>query len=535
MTEEEQEIERQNNLLKEYLDKYFSPEKQTELIDEFSFSEIRKMLGELDIEFFARMYFPKYFYEDFGKFHTEMFAELKTILNSKGTITCFGCPRGHGKSTIDSFLFPLYSVLYRKTEFVLIISATEDIALPFLDMVKDEIENNELIKEDFAVYKGVRWNNSEIWMKSGSGLDACIMIRGIDGSLRGIHYKHLRPQLILCDDLVKDKIANSEVERQRLKDTFQSIVIPLGSKLTNILIVGTVQNEEDIMADFLKGRISGVKAIKKSAITNFSPRVDLWGEWESKYNNLKDIHRIATAKNYFEANKEEMLKDTEILWPESLTYYYLMLKKQSMGDSKFYCEYQNDPRSTDDYIFQNIQFWQSLPETKDMKIVMFVDPAIRAGKRNDFSAVTILGQHKITKQMYVIDGLLYKLLPDDLFDRLVELLNIYPYVEKIGFETTQAQSYMKQKLEEKLWSNKIYTPIDEVTPKGKKHERIITLQPDISKGFILFNRDNSSYNAQVKDYNKNAAHDDAPDSLFAAVQLTLDYDTLKFFDRSLLF
>jgi predicted phage terminase large subunit-like protein len=205
-----------------------------------------------------------------------------------------------------------------------------------------------------------------------------------------------------------------------------------------------------------------------------------------------------------------------------------------MGDKSFYKEMQNDPRSSDDYIFQDIQYWDRLSEFEDMELVMYVDPAIKAGKRNDYSAITVLAQHSKTKQKYVVDGNIYKLLPDDLFQIAIEKLQQYP-IERIGFETTQAQSYMKQKFEEELWKNNIYTTVDEVISRGQKHERIISLEPEIKKGHILFNSANIRYNNQIKDYNKSAKYDDAPDSLYGAVQLVESVKSLVFFDRGLLF
>lgn len=531
---EQQDHHQENLLLKQYLDKYFSPAKIEELVGEFSFSELRRLLGEIDIEFFALCYFPKYFDREFGSFHRELFQELKYMLDNTGLIEAFGLPREHGKSTINSFLFPLYSTLYGKSQFTLIISATEQIALPFLDMIKDELENNQLIIEDFGIYKGSRWNNNEIWIRSRSGIDACIMIRGIDGSLRGIHFKHHRPQLVLLDDLLKDDTAKSEAKREQVKNTFTDVVIPIGTRDTNILVVGTILNEEDLMADLLKGKIPGVRSIKKASIIGWSARDDLWAEWELKYNNLQDLDRIETAKSFFYANQDEMLDGTEILWSDYLDYYYLMCKKQAMGDKSFYKEMQNDPRSTDDYIFQNLSFWDRLPDFEELEMAMYIDPAIKAAKRNDYSAITILGQYKKTSQMYVVDGSIHKLLPDDLFQVAIEKLQLFP-VDKIGFEATQAQSYMKQKFEEQLWQNKIYTPVDEVVARGQKHERIIILEPDIKKGHILFNSSNIGYNNQVKDYNKGAKHDDAPDSLYGAVQLVQGVQRLRFYDRSLLF
>jgi len=169
-SEPTQDHTRQNLLLKQYLNKYFSPNKIEQLVGEFSFSELRKLLGEMDLEFFSLCYFPKYFDRKFGEFHKELFEELKYMLDNKGLIEAFGLPREHGKSTINSFLFPLYSTLYNKSQFTLIISATEQIALPFLDMIKDELENNELLMEDFGIQKGNRWNNNEIWISRGEGI-----------------------------------------------------------------------------------------------------------------------------------------------------------------------------------------------------------------------------------------------------------------------------------------------------------------------------------------------------------------------------
>ena len=169
------------------------------------------------------------------------------------------------------------------------------------------------------------------------------MIRGIDGSLRGIHFKQYRPQLVLLDDLLKDDTAKSETKREQVKSTFTDVVIPIGTRDTNILVVGTVLHEEDLMADLLKGKIPGVRSIRKASIISWAERDDLWSAWEAKYNNLQDLDRIETAKSFFYDHQEEMLEGTEILWSEYLDYY-LMCKKEVMGDKSFYKEMQNDPQ-----------------------------------------------------------------------------------------------------------------------------------------------------------------------------------------------
>jgi predicted phage terminase large subunit-like protein len=125
-------------------------------------------------------------------------------------------------------------------------------------------------------------------------------------------------------------------------------------------------------------------------------------------------------------------------------------------------------------------------------------------------------------------------LPDDLFQIAIDKLNQFP-VDKIGFEVTAAQSYMCLKFNEALYNNQIYTPVEGVISKGNKHERIISLEPEVKNGHILFNNGNIRYNNQVKDYNRGAKYDDAADSLYGAVQLVQGVQSLKFYDRGLLF
>jgi hypothetical protein len=67
---------------------------------------------------------------------TENRYELKYMLSNKGLINAFGLPIEHGKSTINSFLFPLYATSPKSFQI------QNKLRLPFLDMIKDELENN---------------------------------------------------------------------------------------------------------------------------------------------------------------------------------------------------------------------------------------------------------------------------------------------------------------------------------------------------------------------------------------------------------
>ncbi|WP_158735142.1 phage terminase large subunit [Alteribacillus sp. YIM 98480] len=526
---------KEKQLLLTYLKKHFNQSEIKQLLSSHKNNltgqnGLRKKLAELDVEYFALAYFPKVFWRSFGNFQRELLDELDELLHKEGQRLIYAVPRNHGKSTIVSFLTPLHLILFKRIQFVLLLSASDDLAVSLMNDIKAELVSNDAIIEDFGELKSSeKWSAQEIWLKN----DSAIMARGILGTLRGIKWKGIRPELVLCDDMVTDGMVESESKNEKVKNLFKESVLNLGDSYSNFLLVGTTLSEDDLISDILDPSTTGWKKVRKQAVTSFSDAIDLWSEWESLYTNREDEDREQTALSFFNAHKGEMLKGTSVLWSERWSYYELMKKKIDDGEISFWKELMNEPKSAGEYIFQKLQYYKELPELSEMDIVMYIDPAIKAGKRNDFSAITILGEHKKTKQKYVIDGSMHKVLPDELFKIAANKINDIP-VDRIGFESIQAQSYMKTKFEETLWNNNIYLPIMGVNSKGKKESRIESLQPEVNAGDILFNPDNHAYNTQIKDYSSKSKYDDCPDSLFGAVQMLKKNKRIQTFDRKVL-
>lgn len=531
-------------LFKQYMEKHFSSTKIKELVEEFSFSELRKLMGELDIEFFGRYYLGRYLDKPFCDFHQDLIKNVREIITKYSVSTpqeidkfrsekvgeklLTIAPRGHGKSKISNVLLSLWLLLYGKSPFILLVSANQALAEEFLECIKDEIEFNNKILEDFSLMKGKVWNAGEIQLVNNTYLVA----KGIRSKFRGISRGSWRVATLILDDLESDQQARSEIQTEEIKEIFKKSVLSVGDKYTDIFYLGTIISENTMIYEMHKFW-TGWKKLFYKAVLSFSDS-HLWETWEKIYTDLSNPNNVVDADKFFNENKAEMLAGTQVLWEEKNDYYYLMKKKVDEGDIAFYSELQNDPRSSDEFIFKDIKYWSTLPDFHELEIVMYIDPAIKAGKRSDYSAITILGRHRQTLQMYVIDGSIHKLLPDDLFQVVVEKLKNYP-VQKIGFEIIQAQSYMLTKLEQQLVGNNIYTPVEGVNSKGQKFERILSLEPDVKNGYILFCDSNIQYNNQIKDYNKFAKFDDAADSLAAAVKLIEGVKSIKFFDRSLLF
>jgi len=102
-------------------------------------------------------------------------------------------PREHAKSTRMSLAYPLWRVLTGKSKFILLMSASQEMANLFLENLKAELEENERIIEDFGEQKGEKWKTDFITLRNGSA----IVSKGAGSSMRGIRHRQFRPDLVI--------------------------------------------------------------------------------------------------------------------------------------------------------------------------------------------------------------------------------------------------------------------------------------------------------------------------------------------------
>ena len=209
-------------------------EKQKDLIIEFTYKHfkddaefvltnypltgpngIRRMLGEMDSEFFCKAYLADQFEREFADYSRTILSTLKNVIESDAREKqAIIAPREHGKSTFSSFAMPTWAALYQKKRFIFFISSNTDISSNFLAKTKKALENPEII-EDFGIQKGRSWNAEEICLKNGVWI-AC---SGWKSGLRGLN-KDTRPDLIILDDLEDKGTIESDSLRRKLEICF---------------------------------------------------------------------------------------------------------------------------------------------------------------------------------------------------------------------------------------------------------------------------------------------------------------------------
>jgi len=504
-------------LLNEYLDKHFPAQAIDKLLKEGTPLSgpkgLRKQLAELDMEYFARAYFPERLFRDMPEFHSQGYRDLQQIAdNPGGNKRAEAAPRGYSKSTRTTLIFPLYCTLYRKKKYIFIISDTANQSSEFLQDIQHELESNERILQDFGDLAGQPWNTNECITKTGIKLECA----GSGQKIRGRRHGAYRPDLVVLDDLENDENTATPEQRAKLKNWFTKVVLKIGDSYTDFVYVGTIIHYDSLFSWALTNPIW--QPVVYRAVISFATSCDLWDEWESILTDMSKPKRQADALAFFNANKQDMLSGTEVLWPEKQNYYDLMLVRVTEGEASFNSELQNEPINPEDRLF-SCKFYDTLPPREEMRVVAAVDPSMGKTAQSDFTAIIVVGKHLKTGYLYIIDAVLKRMHPDKIIETLFDLHNFWR-LDETCVETVQFQQFFKDEIAKRSARAGIYLNLREVKSIKNKELRIQSIQPTINNGYVKFSKSQRLLVEQLENWPK-AAHDDGPDALEMVISALL--------------
>lgn len=464
------------------------------------------------------------------------------LLSRTGYNEVVAAPRGFAKSTIKSLILPIHAILYQTERYIVIISATLKQAKLRLKNIKNELLTNNLLKKyyDIEIPSGMQkaWTQQSINMN-----DVQVEAYSAGTEIRGISYKEFRPTRVILDDAEDSSLVESGEGRAKLLEWFNEVIENLGDSYTIIDVIGTLLHPESLLATLLRRPDFQGKVYR--AVMDFAEEGGLWEKWKTLFTDLSDENRMDVAKRFFLQNKGSMMKGARVLWNTKEDYYSLIIQLVTRGRRAFFQEKQNDPRSAENRLFSRDQFRYFTLEgdrllvdrpgmeprivsLSDLAICGFLDSALGgAGKRGrsrrgDFAAIVTVGCDQ-SGYIYVLDAWLKKIPPTKQITHIFELHNRFSY-RQFGFEGNCFQSLLLLPMEEERErrrnsGEKWDIPITEVTHKIKKEVRIMSLEPMIANGWILFNRGLAEeFFRQMEDI-PNSVHDDGPDALEASVAL----------------
>ena len=129
---------------------------------------------------FGLMFCEKHFPDESPEFHINL---LKKCLGSNRV--AIAAPRGFSKSTIVSFLYCLYCIVFRKKQHIVILQNTMGKAIGTLNSVKHEIKHNSMLQMFGIEFE--RDAQDETIFRHSDGHQIRVLCKGHEqmGSVRG--------------------------------------------------------------------------------------------------------------------------------------------------------------------------------------------------------------------------------------------------------------------------------------------------------------------------------------------------------------
>lgn len=303
-------------------------------------------------------------------FHLELWSEM-CLPNRKVAVAA---PRGHAKSTAVTHAFTLANICFRKAQFIVLVSDTEGQAVLFLGDIKNELRDNELLRETFSIKRFVKDRETDVIVEFSDGYQVCIMVRGSEQKTRGLKWRNKRPDLIICDDLENDDIVLNEERRDKFRRWFYNALLPSGSRNSRVRIVGTI-----LHMDSLLERLMPKPGAKTTTTRPLSDRGV--GQKDGKWRSIR-----------YRAHDPEF---EHILWEEHRGEEWLRAERQSYIDQGFpegYSqEYLNYPIDEENAYFRKDDFVELVEDGEPENFYIAGDLAISEKKTRAYSVFVVVG------------------------------------------------------------------------------------------------------------------------------------------------
>lgn len=528
-------------LLFRYLSKQYDPDKAKYLMlkhKDHLFDFLAYILGKQSLEFFC-MYFlqdtfvpkPSNQARKLAPVHYHIWNRLEDMMihDSFDKLELI-LPRGAAKTTVADFALSVWSHCYAISKYSLIAGKTEQDSIEFIRDTRHAFEENPYIKFTFGSLidpKKNTVNRLELELTNETKIQAI----SSTSSMRGKKFRGDRPTIIIADDYQSKSDVLTQEARDKKYSTFQQDSGFAGDKAvyrndknnkkvkikmaTKFIVLGTILHKDCFMSRLMKDR--SYKHILKRAIDHSD--VDelfnngLWAEFKKLYFDSSDSDSVSTAKEFYYQHESDM--QYPVLWPDKYDCMDLAIDYYS-DPTSFKQEMQNDAEHIGEKVFHNMitKSPDEIEKQEFTKTILYCDPAVETGKRNDFSAF-IVGSKTVNNFRWVRKGIIDKLSFDDYIDKIISLLKAYPdivavWIEKNTYNGSDAREL--QKRIDKEFPKRQIEIINERQNKNKE-AKIRAIAGKVDSGFIVFNEEDQDANQQLMDYQgeQYTQHDDFPD------------------------
>lgn len=195
-------------------------------------------------------------------------------------VTAICAFRDAGKSSILR-AYIIHQIVTGKRKYVLIGSKTERQSQDFLKNIRREFEDqsNILLQKDLGPFReeSDEWGKVIVIPKYASKIGAV----STEQTVRGVHYRQHRPDLITLDDIEDLSSLKSKEMTDKIWQWFERDVIPAGAQNARIVIISNIIGEDSIMTRLRRDIEDG----ERDGISRMYPLVGENGKvlWPEKF------------------------------------------------------------------------------------------------------------------------------------------------------------------------------------------------------------------------------------------------------------
>src|SRR5690606_24094712 len=173
-------------------------------------------LTRKDLNFLGMLADPEEFTLAFPPFYIALFGML-TACKDKLERFAIGIPRGFAKTTFIKLLC-LWYILFSRKQFILIVGASEDLAVNTLSDICDLLGGANIRKLFGNWQHAIEVDTQTLKVFHFRGRNIILRAIGAGTAVRGINRKNKRPDVIIMDDVQKRETSeNKELSDQLLK------------------------------------------------------------------------------------------------------------------------------------------------------------------------------------------------------------------------------------------------------------------------------------------------------------------------------
>ncbi|MDI1342834.1 MAG: phage terminase large subunit family protein [Pseudolabrys sp.] len=345
----------------------------------------RRAEGEGSLRRFCEIYFPARFFRAWSPDHIKVLARMEDVIRNGG-LFAIAMPRGSGKTSIVEVAV-IFALVFGFRKYVALIGATEPKAEQMLDSIKIELQNNDLLLEDFpevcfpirklervtqrarAQMTGghhtfMAWEKKEVVLPTVIDSRASggrIEVAGLTGAIRGMKFTRAngaveRPDLVIPDDPQTDESAKSESQCNQREGLIKGAVLGLGGPGVRIsgFMPCTIIEPDDMAARILDRKRNPIWQGERMQLVyrwaEGKKAEQLWETYRERRNqSFENGGKGETSDAHYKKNRKAMDAGALVAWEERKEPGELSALQHAWniridrGDRAFFAEYQNDP------------------------------------------------------------------------------------------------------------------------------------------------------------------------------------------------